>query len=223
MESILKVRITGIDYYTMKKVSFDKTIKCQEHFFTTTIPAMKINGGEFELPETIVTDKQHADEWFSNQKDMLNGYVYDPKHELNCILNWHILSVKNIGIENETKPSKSTSLMPIRKQKQTDTEKAEGILTLIQSSGINLSEDFKSNFIHVYLEMKDVLQGISREKQILIIMRSMNVAMMGASNAYKHILDTFDMFKEDKQKPINLLPSEEEARRFKKRRITPKA
>lgn len=212
MESILKVRITGIDYYTMKKVSFDKTIKCQEHFFTTIIPAMKINGGKFELPETIITDRKHADEWFSNQKDMLNGYIYDLKHELHCILDWHILSVKNIGIEGEKKVQKPTSLMPIKKQKQTDTKKAESLFSLtksiIESSGINLSEDFKNNFIHVYLEMKDVLQGISREKQILIIMRSMDVAMMGASNAYKHILDTFDMFKEDKQKPINLLPSE---------------
>lgn len=194
MKSILKVRILGIDYYTMKQVSINKTIECEElSFIDKVIPSIKINKGKYELPETIVTAKQQADEWFSNQSDLLNSIIYDNKQELKCIMNWEILSIENIGLDN----LKSVALAPIsisKKVKISEIEKIGIIFTALQKDNVEFTEDFKNNFLHTYQEMKDVLGGISIEKKILIILRALGIGLMSATNAYDRILDLYKSF-----------------------------
>ena len=125
MKSTLKVRILGIDYYTMKMVSINKTIECKGlNFIDILVPPMEINNGKYQLPETIITAKQQADEWISNQSDFLNSIIYNPEHELNCIMNWEILSIENIGLDN----LKSVALAPIpKKVKISEIEKPKDL------------------------------------------------------------------------------------------------
>lgn len=193
MKSILKVRILGIDYYTMKQVSINKTIECEElNFIDKVIPPIKINKGKYELPETIVTAKQQADEWLSNQSDLLNSIIYDNKQELKCIMNWEILSIENIGLDN----LKSVALAPIAKKvKISEIEKIAIIFTTLQKeNNVQFTDELKNDFLHTYQEMKDVLGGISIDKKILIILRSMKIGLMSATNAYDRILDLYKSF-----------------------------
>lgn len=192
MKSILKVRILGIDYYTMKQVSINKTIECEElNFIDKIIPPIKINKGKYELPETIVTAKQQADEWLSNQSDLLNSIIYNNKQELKCIMNWEILSIENIGLNN----LKSVALARIAKKvKISEIEKIGIIFTALQKDNVEFTEDFKNNFLHTYQEMKDVLGGISIDKKILIVLRALGIGLMSATNAYDRILDLYKSF-----------------------------
>jgi hypothetical protein len=192
MKSILKVRILGIDYYTMKQVSINKTIECEDlNFIDKVIPSIKINNGKYELPETIVTAKQQADEWLSNQSELLNSIIYDNKQELKCIMNWEILSIENVGLDN----IKSVVLAPIaKKSKISEIEKIGIIFTALQKDNVEFTEDFINNFLHTYQEMKDVLGGISIDKKIIIVLRALGIGLMSASNAYDRILDLYKSF-----------------------------
>lgn len=193
MKSILKVRILGIDYYTMKQVSINKTIECEGfNFIDKIIPPIKINNGKYELPETIVTAKQQVDEWLSNQSDLLNSIIYDNKQELKCIMNWEILSIENVGLDN----TKSVVLAPIAKKvKISEIEKIRVIFTALQKeNNVQFTDELKNDFLHTYQEMKDVLNGISIDKKILIILRSIKIGLMAATSAYDRILDLYKAF-----------------------------
>jgi len=189
MKSILKIKILGIDYNTAKKVSISKTIECDGmNFVDRVIPPMKISNGKYGLPETIVTAKEQADGWFSNQSKLLNSIIYD--QELICIVNWDVISIENIGV-NE---SKSFALAPkAKKVKLSDIEKIEMVFKRLENE-VQFTPELRDNFLHTYLEMKDVLGGISTEKKILIVLRSLGIGLMAATNAYDSITAIYREF-----------------------------
>jgi hypothetical protein len=206
MESILKVRIIGLDYYTCKRVSINKTIKCDGlHFFDRVIPAMKINGGKYELPETTATAKSDADEWVSNQSDLLNSIIHNPKRELKCILNWEVLSIKNVGVD--VHESANLPLVPT-KPKLSEIEKITDVMTRMQETHGEFTDEFQANFIHTYQEIKDVLGGMPIDKKILIILKSIGVGFKASTTAYERMIDLYKEFDTKKLiDPQNNLPT----------------
>lgn len=191
MKSIIKVKFIGIDYYTHKKVTFKKVFECDDlNFVDVIIPPMKINKGKFTLPEHTITAEQQADEWVELQSDLLDSIIHDNKRELQCILNWDILSVENISDDNK----KELVVSEAKKEKIPEIERIGLILSLVESKqGTKFSEDFRNNFMHTYQEMKDVLVGMSIYKKILITLRSMGVGMKAASTAYQRISEVLRM------------------------------
>jgi hypothetical protein len=192
MKSVLKVKILGIDYYTMKQVSVKKNIECDGfNFIDKVIPPFKINNGEYELTESICTAKEQADEWLSGQRDFFKNIIYE--QDLNCIINWEILSIENFGLDNLKSDVLSLQiLIPINKKiKLSEIEKIEIVIKALQNNNVEFTEDFKNNFLHTYQEMKEVLGGISNDKKILIVLRAMGVGLMSSINSYNRMLNLY--------------------------------
>lgn len=192
MKSILKIKFTGLDYYTMKKVTFNKKLECDNIIFIDkVIPSIKVNNGKYTLPETILSAKIQADEYLSGQSDFLNSVLHNPNNELYTILDFEILGIENISDDNV----KTVVLSTPKKKKITDIEKITNIFDSLETGNdLALTEDFKNNFLHTYQEMKDVLKGMSAYKQISIVLKAMGVGIMSASNAYNTILDIHKSF-----------------------------
>lgn len=211
MKSILKIQITGLDYYTLKKCSFNRTITCHGlHFNDKVIPAIPVNGGKYLLPEHINTAQYQADEWFSKQSKLLDEIIFDFHRELKCILTWRILSVINVDDQGNEIVAYASA-----KSKRTQKDDVSNCLTIIEKSGINdWSDETKANFAHIYQEMKDELAGLSVFKKIQVVMSAMGVAYQAASNAYNHISNLIKdgssdtennepMYKRTWKKPLN--------------------
>lgn len=186
MKSILKIRILGTDYDTMKKVSIVKKIEVENiNFIEESIPEMKINGGDIVLPKTTISAEEQADEWFSVQSKIKQEIIY--KHNLHCILNWQVLSIENV---NENGILSTELSIPKKAKKLNEEEKIGVILEVLQESTGEFTDEMKANFFHVYSEMKDVLKGMATDKKILIVLRSLNIGLMASINSYDHILKT---------------------------------
>jgi hypothetical protein len=184
MKSVIKLKIIGLDYYTMEKVNVKKKITCEGSIFEDRKnPPLVINGGKYTLPESTTTAKELADDWVSTQSDFLMDVINDPKRELNCILDWEILEIQNIQDGVTTLPMKVD--VPIK----LSTEMQMGLVLkgFEEKIGREFDEDFKAGFLHTYLEMKDKLKGLSLENKISIVLAAMGVGLKAASNAYSRI------------------------------------
>lgn len=199
MKSIIKLKIKGLDYHSLKQVTISKTLEADGiNFIDEVKPPLKINNGKYTLPQHTISAKDKADQWISTQTDFLNGVIYDNSHELQCILNWEVISIENIGVDNK----KTLALSPNKKQKMSDIEKISFVLIELQKSGKEFTEEFRNNFLHTYKEMKGALVGLSIEKQMSIVIKSMRVGIMAATNAYQHLIDLLE-FNDDETKKLN--------------------
>lgn len=214
MKSKLVLKISAIDYYTMSQISFKESIICDGlNFFDKQTEPIDINGRKIILPSYIITAKQQADEWVSNQTDFLNNLIHNPKRELNCILNWEV-----IKIENEDEKGVKSFPIDIHKKEKKQNKLSEleliklFLIELGESRGIAFDEDFTSNFLHVFHEMKSSLKGLDTFKKINIVLSSMGVGFKAASTAYKNIYDRLsgsnikkleEELKNDEKKELN--------------------
>ncbi len=184
MKAIIKVRFKAIDYYTMKRIAFTKLLTADGLNFTDTqTKPLSVNGGEFTLPSVTIKAAKHADNWISEQSTILDGIINDPKRELNCILNWEVISIENVSEKGESNVISTAKVTPINKE-----EKVNAILSIITTErGKELDPQFKADFYHTYTEMKDAISGLPAEKQISVVLSAMGVGMMAASTAYTHM------------------------------------
>lgn len=185
MKSILKVKIHGIDYYSFKKVVLKKTINVDGvNFIDRVIPPIVVNGDEI-IGETIDTAMSQASEWIAGQSDLLKSYIYDPIKELHCILDWEVLSIKNIGtIDNLTVESYKV----INKDRLSEQKIIEAVLLTLKEQGTDIPDTLLFDFMHTYEHMRDSLKGLSLDKKMKIVFASMDIGYTAAINAYKGML-----------------------------------
>ena len=203
MNTILKVRFSAIDYYTMKKVSITKTITCNDGtvFKDTTIDSITVNNGKFKLPAVTLSANKKASDWVGEQTDILNDLIYNNKRELKCILDWEILSISS----NE-KNTINEKMLPIiaKKIKLTDEDKINSALSIIENDGgYKMSDELKANFKHVYNEMKESLVGLSISKKISIVFSALGVGLQASTTAYERISNILN---DDEKKLASLDP-----------------
>lgn len=159
------------------KINFIKEITCPELSFVDTIrPAIALNEGKLKLPATTHTAKEKADEWLSNQSSILHGIINDPKRELNCIVDWDIVGIKNIEADG--------SELIVFKEKK---EKKRDLVTIMKEDFNTVDEKFLADFAHTYEKMKESISGLSNEKKLSIVLSSMSVGMQASSNAYSRM------------------------------------
>jgi len=198
MKSILKIKVVGLDYYTSKRVTLKKTVTCEgKNFVDKVIPSRLINGGTAKLPEYTHTAKDQADEWLSNQSDILNSFIFDTDNELQAIINWSILSIENVNQDGIT----SLALAPKpKKEKISEGQKMQLFAELTHKENPNFNEKLKNDFIATYQEIADKLKGISTEKQIHLVFAAMGVGYKAATVAIGGTLEFSDYMKNNRGK-----------------------
>jgi hypothetical protein len=193
MKSIIKARFKAIDYYTMRRISFTKMINADNQCFedTKTKP-ITINNGSLTLMPVTIFAKDKAADWIGEQSSFLDSLIHNPARELNCILDWEILSIKNINDKGE-----ETSPIKIEVTEQ-PKDKMELVLSMVTGSE-PMSEEFKNDFLHTYKEMEASMKGLSTEKKISLTLSAMGVGMKAAGTAYNHMTNILSGKKERKQ------------------------
>jgi hypothetical protein len=198
----IKVRFTGLDYYSMKQVRFTKTIKTGRVFTDRKTKPLSINDGKYTLPLFTISATDQADQWLSDNSRLLSEIITDPRRELHCILDWTVLEV--VGKKKKAEDGLTTA----------ESKKPESLVaTLVAQTGKEFDQDFLDFFEHALHEMKESLVGIPKVQKILIVLNAMGVGSMAASNAYKHIMDYSEKLERDyelrKAKRLNTSENEQ--------------
>lgn len=181
MKSILKVKFKAIDYYTMNKVSFSNTITSEgNNFKDKQTKPMPVNGGKYVLPSITLTASELASDWVGTQSSLLNDIINDPKRELHCILDWDIVSIKNISASGK----ETTETAPKQQNIKYD---ALALFEIIVAASDTIDEQTKVNFLHTYKEMKDSLKGLTVEKKISVVLAAMGVGFKASGEAYRRM------------------------------------
>lgn len=188
MKSILKVKFHAVDYHTYEKIKFTKHFLVEGVNFVDKITEpMIINNGELVFPSTTISATQLANDWLSEQNSKLQDIIDNPKLELKCILDWEILSIKNISDKGEVSMPTNNSLELIKVEKHNESS-AEYILEILKSSfKANIDEGFSNDFIATHNELKDALKGLSIERKIDVIFSAMSVGYKSAMNSLKMV------------------------------------
>ena len=183
MKSIIKFKIKGIDYYTMKRTNVVKNITANGlNFIDKQTKPISVNNGKYTLPSVIITAQEQASEWLSGNSTELDNIINDPKKELHCILNWEVLSIQNIGDDGKTIITAVKEAIKEQPESITDT-----LALIISSNKQEIDVEFMKNFAHTYEEMKDSLKGLSKHKKISLTLAAMNIGHMAAGNAYNRM------------------------------------
>lgn len=159
-------------------------------FMDITLPAIEIGekGKGNVLPETILTAKAQADEWVSSQVAFLRGVIHDPQHELACIENWEIVSITNFNTDGSImhnqadKPSQAAQVAnPVEDPLQYFMQK-------IPDLSSHVSDELILNFAAVYQEMKPSIAGLSKIRQLNIVIASLSVGTKAATVVCERII-----------------------------------
>lgn len=180
-EVIFKFR--AVSYLKMNKISFKKKITVNGRKFEDVVnPEIKIQNG-LVLPEFTTNAFEIADKWLNDQSEILSNIIIEK--DLNCILDWEVVSITNFP-----KDQSEITLSLVKK-----VDKKETLTEILVRNVSGLDQDFLDFFEHAYLQMKDSLKGIPKDQQILIVMKSMGVSAMAASNAFQHMIDYSEKIK----------------------------
>lgn len=194
MKAIITAKILAIDYYTMKRISFQKEFTAEgEKFVDTMTKPMKVNGKKLTIPSVKVTAFDHANKWLGEQNHLLQDMIDDVARELHCILDWKIISVNNIDDQNH-----SLVIAPVV-HKKTETEQVDEIVSAIEVyRKKKFDQSFRDDFEATYTRMRDSFKGLSVLKRIEITMSAMGVGYEVGINILKKITESFDKKNMDK-------------------------
>jgi hypothetical protein len=179
MKSLLKIKIIGREYRTMRKKTITKKLTCDHMIFTDiTLPAIQIGekGKGHVLPETILTAKAQADEWVSSQVEFLRGVIYDPQHDLGCIENWEIVAITNFNTDGSIMHNQADKLSQEAVEVAKPAEDPlQYFMQKIPDLSSHVSDELILNFAAVYQEMKTSIAGLSKIRQFNIVLASLSV------------------------------------------------
>lgn len=157
----MEIKIKYSVLFTNGKKSFIFQNHTCPDFKNKKKPLTLITGQTFDFETSI---EEQVDDWVLD----LDKTQFMYENDIEIIFDWIILS-KNLNNKIELKQKK----LP----------QSEMVGLFIKEA--NMTEDLKTEFIAVYSNIKSSIKDLKFDKQIDITLKSLNVAMMASSEAYK--------------------------------------
>lgn len=205
MKTIITARIYGIDYSTLKKVSFLYKFETDNVFSERKVESLltdelcsKLNLGKF----LTISIEEQADKYL---EDIDKSDIIFQK-DLHMINNWKIVSVVTNGECLYKDNLKRESLKGVLKEINIDDIKSDNLHSNLKHLVIEIFKGIDDkkvrektfiDFMVTFDRMYSSIKNLTIEKQIDIVFKSLNIGYDAATEAYRDVIRTYDRLEKE--------------------------